>query len=194
MATSAWPYESAGIQHPPSFRRSPPFRLSACRHRSSERSGFSEENRTVEHGHHLAPDHVAESTAPETSVRRCVPTTSAGSRLPVAASSLARSLRVAVRFAPVTPLSRRRCKAWRLDAAALPGPLGRGPETVVGWTPTRALCSAPKAGRSGAPVRPAPLHVARRQRFRPAVAHRPLFAPSDGTIRRPPCAHGRRHG
>ena len=42
-----------------------------------------------------------------------------------------------------TTLARREGKAQRLDAAALPAPLDGTPGTVVGWTPTGALCSAP---------------------------------------------------
>ena len=60
-----------------------------------------------------------------------------------------------------TTLARRKGKAQRLDAAALPAPLDGTPGTGVGWTPTGALPSAPRAGRLGAPVRPAPLNAAR---------------------------------
>ena len=42
-----------------------------------------------------------------------------------------------------TTLGRRGCKAQRLDAAALPAPLDGALGDVVGWTPTRALGSAP---------------------------------------------------
>ena len=42
-----------------------------------------------------------------------------------------------------TTLGRRGCKAQRLDAAALPAPLDGALGAVVGWTPTRALGSAP---------------------------------------------------